>query len=90
MTCALCGYEFCWACGGSASAADGHFQGRGCGVAQMDETVKAGNYEAVKLEEKATTCTYFKDICKALGIALLCIILFPFFLVFYVPVTMYK
>ena len=32
MTCAICGYEFCWACGESASAEDRHFAGNGCGA----------------------------------------------------------
>ena len=33
MTCAFCGYEFCWSCGASASSDDKHFEpGRGCGV----------------------------------------------------------
>ena len=36
-----------------------------------------------------STCSCVKDILKALGIAVLCIILFPFFLLFYVPVSVY-
>ena len=45
MTCYLCKYEFCWACGASATSADRHFEGfNGCGVRMMDDTVKAGRY----------------------------------------------
>ena len=37
MTCGFCEYEFCWACGQSASAADRHYEAfRGCGVGMMD------------------------------------------------------
>ena len=45
MTCYVCKYEFCWACGASATNADNHFSGfNGCGVRMMDDTVKAGAY----------------------------------------------
>ena len=43
MTCGVCCYEFCWACGGSASSEDRHFDAfNGCGVRMFDEKVKAG------------------------------------------------
>ena len=42
MTCGFCKYQFCWACGGSASLDDNHFViGNGCGVRMMDNKVKA-------------------------------------------------
>ena len=45
MTCYVCKYEFCWACGASAASGDNHFEGfNGCGVRMMDDTVKAGKY----------------------------------------------
>lgn len=45
MTCALCSYEFCWACGSSAASLDNHFStGKGCGVKMMQERVIAGQY----------------------------------------------
>lgn len=45
MTCAFCKYEFCWACGASATTAERHFEpGRGCGVKMMDENVKPGDH----------------------------------------------
>ena len=51
MTCALCGYEFCWACGESASAADNHFSGfGGCGVRMMDGTAKANSRKPTQQE----------------------------------------
>ena len=54
MTCLFCSYEFCWACGGSATRADRHFEfGRGCGVKQMDDTVKPGDHMA-ELELKCS------------------------------------
>ena len=43
MTCGFCRYEFCWACQGSAGPEDNHFNGNGCGVAQMDENVRPGD-----------------------------------------------
>ena len=44
MTCFLCKYEFCWACGDSASPRDNHFNGTGCGVGMMESNVKPGDY----------------------------------------------
>ena len=38
MTCGFCNYEFCWACGKSASSADNHWSaygGNGCGIGMM-------------------------------------------------------
>ena len=48
MTCAFCKYEFCWACGGSATNEEDHFRGRGCGVGMMDEKVKPGDHLKLK------------------------------------------
>jgi len=49
MTCGFCKYEFCWACGGSASAADDHFGfNKGCGVNMMDDKVKPGDGNRLK------------------------------------------
>mmetsp|Transcript_30216 Transcript_30216/g.35403 ORF Transcript_30216/g.35403 Transcript_30216/m.35403 type:complete len:194 (+) Transcript_30216:1060-1641(+) len=77
MTCGLCGYEFCWACGASATSADNHFGFmRGCGVGMMDESVKPGDARA------RSPC---KQICTIVFKVLCMIILYPFFLVFYMP-----
>ena len=44
MTCGLCEYEFCWACGASASSADHHLGCmRGCSVKMMDDQIKPGD-----------------------------------------------
>jgi len=46
MTCGFCNYEFCWACGRSATNADNHwsaFGGNGCGIGMMQENVKPGD-----------------------------------------------
>ena len=80
MTCGWCAYEFCWACGESASTKDNHFGVMGgCGVKMMDESVKPGD------GYKHSKCC---RLAKIVGIVILCIILYPFFLVFYVPVIM--
>ena len=98
MTCALCKYEFCWACGESASSADRHFGAmRGCGVRMMDDTVKAGRY-ATNIDgdgEKKSKCdclTQFfrcqcinRSCCKNFWIAIACIILSPILLVGALP-----
>ena len=47
MTCLFCSYEFCWACGGSATLPDRHYTfGRGCGVKFFDDTVRPGDHLA--------------------------------------------
>ena len=98
MTCALCKYEFCWACGESASSADRHFSAmRGCGVRMMDDTVKAGRY-AINIDgddENRSKCDCFKrcchchwisrNCCKKFWIAIACILLLPFILVVALP-----
>ena len=44
MTCVLCKYEFCWACGGSAYYYDNHFtRPNGCGVLMFQENVRPGD-----------------------------------------------
>ena len=49
MTCGFCKYEFCWACGGSATTAENHFGNfRGCGVRMMDENVKPGDHLKIR------------------------------------------
>ena len=79
MTCGWCKYEFCWACGGSASAADNHFGLlQGCGVKMMDENVKPGDGF-----KRSKGCL----IAILVGKVILCIILYPFFLVFYSPIA---
>jgi len=80
MTCGFCNYEFCWACGASATPADNHFGLlRGCGVRMMDDTAKPGSKA-----KSSRTC----QILKYIGMVLLCIILYPFFLVLYMPLAM--
>ena len=81
MTCGFCQYEFCWACGASASSADNHFGAlRGCGVAMMDESVKPGDGG----RNCGAICCM---IMKLLLTILLIIVLYPFVLVLYMPVT---
>ena len=43
MTCYFCKYEFCWACGESASSGDNHWT-NGCGVGMMDSSVRPGDH----------------------------------------------
>ena len=88
MTCGVCGYEFCWACGESAAADDRHFSdGRGCGARQMDDTVKANSRKGINRLKSNICCS--KQNCKNfwmyLGIAILFIIGAPFILVFSGP-----
>ena len=79
MTCGFCYYEFCWACGASSTQADNHFGPlRGCGVAMMDESAKAGERGNIG------PC---RKILKIIGLVLLCIILWPFALVLYMPIA---
>ena len=53
MTCAFCKYEFCWACGASATNAENHFGlDRGCGVNKMNEDVKPGVYTHLYLKKQ--------------------------------------
>ena len=86
MTCYLCGYEFCWACGGSASGSENHFNGRGCGVKQMDENVKPGDG---KLQAEEDDPRNIAPICFALkwiGLYILLVVSFPLLVVFFFPV----
>ena len=81
MTCALCKYEFCWACGGSATKGDNHFGHLGgCGVKMMDENIKPGDHLKIKLNSKR------KRYCWLV----LCIVFFPIILVFYLPCSLAK
>ena len=86
MTCYLCGYEFCWACGGSASPAENHFGGNGCGVKQMDESVKPGDGKPRPIEEEPQEVSAFCFALKWIGKYLLFLVLFPLLVVFYFPV----
>lgn len=80
MTCGFCQYEFCWACGASASNSENHFSGfNGCGVSMMDESVRPG--------DGSKTGTKCCRVFKAIGLVLLCIMLYPFVLVFYMPIV---
>ena len=54
MTCGYCKYEFCWACGASATAEEKHFQGNGCGVKMMDENVRPGDH--LKITNTSKCC----------------------------------
>ena len=77
MTCGFCKYEFCWACGASATNEENHFGAfRGCGVKMMDENVKPGDH--LKLNRCSTRAW-----CVAKVI--LCIIFYPVIVVFWCP-----
>ena len=76
MTCFLCGFQFCWACGESASAGGNHFNGNGCGVRMMDDKVRPGDH--LKLNKKERSNRYILKV-------ILCIIFFPVVLVFFLP-----
>ena len=81
MTCGFCNYDFCWACGGSASPADNHFGFmRGCGVKMMDENVKPGDKGAKR------NCCW--EVTKVILKVLLMIVLYPLWLVFFLPCSM--
>ena len=83
MTCAFCQYEFCWACGASATIKENHYEsGRGCGVSLMEENVKPGSHLNVQTQSKCQRYGW-----KTLKIVL-CIIFFPIVLVFYLPYKM--
>ena len=86
MTCYLCEYEFCWACGASASMADRHFvRGRGCGAAMLDENVRA--YDHTKLDKTDEKRPVWKTVLIVVSIVLAAIILLPLVIVFFVPVN---
>ena len=78
MTCGFCQYEFCWACGASATTADDHFgEFKGCGVHMMDDSIQPGDRgfhftPQVVLEIVITAFTY--------------IVLYPVVLVLLCPV----
>ena len=84
MTCWFCQYEFCWACGESATGGDGHWSGSGCGVGMMDSNIRPGDHL------KMDTCWFkVKKFFRGLGIGLCFllafIIIYPFWLVFAIP-----
>ena len=58
MTCQVCKYEFCWACGASASNKEDHFNPynpKNCGAKMMDETVKPNTKKSGEGEKKTIT-----------------------------------
>ena len=78
MTCAFCKYEFCWACGASATTADRHFDiGRGCGVEMMDESVKPGDH----LHQKKKCFCFGRLGWRIVKAILLFLFAIPFFLI---------
>ena len=87
MTCGFCQYEFCWACGGSASSGDNHFSGEGCGVRMMDDTVKPGDHLKFRgFRGIVTNVTNFiKGLLAALCIISCAVIIYPLWLVFFIP-----
>ena len=79
MTCQFCSYEFCWACGASASADDRHFSFfNGCGVKMMDKNVKPNS---ISVKERKIC----KEICLNFLKVILTIIALPFILVLFPP-----
>ena len=93
MTCGFCGYEFCWACGGSASSADNHWT-NGCGITMMQENVKPGDHLKLPQTTRAmVTHTLGQRATRILTgachflLGLLCMaIMYPLFLVFFCPI----
>jgi len=64
MTCYVCNYEFCWACGAYA-ANYAHFKdGTGCGVPLMDATVKPGDHLARGLDKPGLNWAKIKQFFK--------------------------
>ena len=85
MTCAFCQYEFCWACGASATTAENHFGAyNGCGIGMMEENIKPGDHLKITLKSKC------KKIAWKVLKAILFIVFFPVIVVFYVPYTLCK
>ena len=82
MTCGYCNYEFCWACGASATSKDDHFgaTGTGCGIGMMEEGVKPGQQPRQKPNK---CCSIFKIVLKVIVL----IILWPLIIVFYAPIA---
>lgn len=74
MTCLFCGYDFCWFCGGDASHGSGHWTGFGCGASMMNDAPPPS--------------TQIGRVLKKLAWVVLFIILFPIFLVLFVPVSL--
>ena len=89
MTCAYCKYEFCWACGESAKPDEGHFSGNGCGVSQMDASVRPGDH----LRRKSfiyKAQQFVKLLCGFLTFLVLYIPCLVFFLPFMFSVIAYE
>ena len=83
MTCGLCKYEFCWACGASATNAENHFGAfRGCGIGMMEENIKPGDHLKIKKWKKRTL-----RILKTIVKTILVIIFWPVIIVFFLPYT---
>ena len=79
MTCGFCEYEFCWACGQSASNADNHYGLlRGCGVKMMDDKAKPGD------GRKTSKCC---EVTKFILRIVLCPIWWPLWVVLYCPIA---
>ena len=72
MTCRYCEFKFCWAC--RKGATYGHFSNPklGCGVALFENP---GENQCLR-------------VLKTVGIVILCVLLFPLFLIFFLPVVM--
>ena len=65
MTCGFCHYEFCWACGASASVGERHFDaGNGCGVYMMDENIKPGDHLKIRKSRCRRCCRHSHCPCN--------------------------
>ena len=86
MTCQVCKYEFCWACGASASNAENHFDPynpKSCGVKMMDETVKPNTKKSGEGEKKTMTCSL--SLCIFIKCLLILFFFYPIFIVIGLP-----
>ena len=77
LTCFFCNYVYCGSCGDDASPHNNHFglfSETNCGFDRY------GVYKRARIVEEPTCCVEF---CKTLGILLLGLLLYPFFLAFF-------